>query len=198
MCNKGLHRICPENAKTWWLKRGQYVCLPCLREYNNTPKMRVYYETWNKSSKAIRWTRKYRKTKKYKLARSAYAKTPKVRTQRRAYYSQPNWRAYHRAWDKTPKGLALRRAHGHKRRARELGSGGTWKPEEFTSLCAKFNHRCLKCGRKIKLTADHVKPICRGGRNVIGNLQPLCQPCNSSKGARTTDYRRNPHPNCLR
>lgn len=31
------------------------------------------------------------------------------------------------------------------------------------------------------LTGDHILPMERGGRNVIGNVQVLCRACNSAK-----------------
>jgi 5-methylcytosine-specific restriction endonuclease McrA len=31
---------------------------------------------------------------------------------------------------------------------------------------------------------DHIQPVARAGTNDRSNLQLLCQPCNSSKGAR--------------
>jgi hypothetical protein len=39
-------------------------------------------------------------------------------------------------------------------------------------------------GRKSVITRDHIMAISRGGRNDIGNLQPLCYSCNSKKGDR--------------
>ena len=48
---------------------------------------------------------------------------------------------------------------------------------------------CLCCNRRRKLTADHVIPVSKGGTSYISNIQPLCQPCNSSKGTKTTDFR---------
>lgn len=46
--------------------------------------------------------------------------------------------------------------------------------------------RCVKCGRGredgVKLHADHIKPVSRGGKSVISNLQTLCEDCNCGKG----------------
>jgi 5-methylcytosine-specific restriction endonuclease McrA len=33
-------------------------------------------------------------------------------------------------------------------------------------------------------TADHIVPKKRGGKDVMGNLQASCQPCNQLKGDR--------------
>lgn len=75
------------------------------------------------------------------------------------------------------------------RRARKKGNGGSFTLVEWRALCAKYGNICLRCRQVAKLTVDHVIPIVRGGSNDIGNIQPLCETCNKSKGARSTDYR---------
>lgn len=46
--------------------------------------------------------------------------------------------------------------------------------------------RCVKCGRGredgVKLHVDHIKPVSRGGKSVMDNLQTLCEDCNCGKG----------------
>jgi len=49
--------------------------------------------------------------------------------------------------------------------------------------------KCLKCEEVGKQTLDHVVPVSIGGSCSIGNCQPLCKSCNSSKGRKITDYR---------
>lgn len=39
---------------------------------------------------------------------------------------------------------------------------------------------CITCGDPAN-TIDHTFPISRGGTNEIGNLRPMCGPCNSRK-----------------
>lgn len=64
--------------------------------------------------------------------------------------------------------------------------------DEWRAVCAEFGHRCPKCGRHEReigtLTMDHITPLSRGGRHHKANIQPLCQPCNSSKGQRTIGF----------
>jgi HNH endonuclease len=45
-------------------------------------------------------------------------------------------------------------------------------------------YRCLSCGSREDLTLDHIHPKSLGGADTESNLQTLCRPCNSSKGAR--------------
>lgn len=46
-------------------------------------------------------------------------------------------------------------------------------------------HVCAECRcRSGALTVDHIIPLALGGLTEPGNLQVLCGPCNSSKGAR--------------
>jgi 5-methylcytosine-specific restriction endonuclease McrA len=74
-----------------------------------------------------------------------------------------------------------------RRRARLSFAEGDYTAEEFATLCDRYGHRCFYCGRAVRLTADHIVPLTRGGSNYISNIIPACQPCNSSKGAKTLE-----------
>lgn len=45
-------------------------------------------------------------------------------------------------------------------------------------------YRCLHCETTEALSLDHIHPYSLGGADTIDNLQTLCRPCNSRKGAR--------------
>lgn len=45
-------------------------------------------------------------------------------------------------------------------------------------------HQCLECGTPDDLTLDHIHPWSLGGTDTYDNLQTLCRPCNSRKGAK--------------
>ncbi len=77
-----------------------------------------------------------------------------------------------------------------RRRARLSSSGGSYTSYEWNQLVKQQENRCLACGKKTKLTVDHVIPVSKGGTSNIDNLQGLCFSCNSSKGAKPTDYRK--------
>jgi hypothetical protein len=44
-------------------------------------------------------------------------------------------------------------------------------------------YRCCMCGTHVDLCVDHIYPESRGGTADLANLQTLCRPCNSAKGA---------------
>lgn len=78
------------------------------------------------------------------------------------------------------------------RKARKRQSGGTLKPHQWKASKAYYRYTCLCCGKQepeIKLTIDHVIPVAKGGRSDVDNIQPLCFPCNRSKGIKIIDYR---------
>jgi len=77
-----------------------------------------------------------------------------------------------------------------KRRTAKTSAGGAYTSTQWIALCDKYGNKCLRCKICRKLTADHVVPVSKGGSSDISNIQPLCGPCNSSKGAKTVDYRR--------
>jgi 5-methylcytosine-specific restriction endonuclease McrA len=83
------------------------------------------------------------------------------------------------------------RNYVNRRNARKRANGGSFTAEEWETLCARYDYRCLACGKQKRLTIDHVLPITLGGSSYIENIQPLCHPCNSGKHNRHIDYRIN-------
>ena len=81
-------------------------------------------------------------------------------------------------------GKYARIAKSHNSRAKRRGSAGTFTGEEWKNLLIKTGFKCARCktsGHDTVLTVDHIEPISKGGRNDIGNLQPLCRTCNTTK-----------------
>lgn len=86
------------------------------------------------------------------------------------------------------------KARDHARRAFKAGQPESFTAEEWREVKQRYNYMCLRCRRRepeIKLTADHVVPVSKGGSGTIDNIQPLCKSCNSAKSTFTIDYRPN-------
>lgn len=86
-----------------------------------------------------------------------------------------------------------------KRRAVIKGLNEHFSKKEWVELKKRYDFKCLDCGKKeptILLTPDHIVPLiplpgCKGGSNVIDNIQPLCKTCNFRKNNRKIiDYRK--------
>lgn len=90
-------------------------------------------------------------------------------------------------WRKNNRDVLL--AANHRREARKRNNGGSFTAAEWRDLCERYGNACLKCGSTGKLSPDHVIPVSKGGPSDIGNIQPLCFPCNNKKRARIIDYR---------
>ena len=72
-----------------------------------------------------------------------------------------------------------------KRRCRLKGYPSDLTVEDWRLVLAAFNRSCAICGAKSKyFDMDHVIPIHLGGYNVVGNVVPLCRPCNGEKSRR--------------
>jgi 5-methylcytosine-specific restriction endonuclease McrA len=107
----------------------------------------------------------------------------------RKYFKNHKEECNKRCRDYQKRNLKLFKAKNQKRRTAKTQAGGSFTAAEWTALCARYHNRCLDCCKRRKLTADHVVPVSKGGSSNISNIQPLCGPCNSSKGAKSTDYR---------
>lgn len=56
--------------------------------------------------------------------------------------------------------------------------------ERRQRILERDDFRCVSCGSTEDLTLDHKVPRSRGGGHSDSNLQTMCRPCNSRKGAR--------------
>ncbi len=45
-------------------------------------------------------------------------------------------------------------------------------------------YRCVICGTHLDLCVDHIFPEAAGGLATLENLQAMCRPCNTRKGAK--------------
>lgn len=55
---------------------------------------------------------------------------------------------------------------------------------QWRRLMDEYDNLCAYCYEAKPLCIDHIVPLTLGGLNDIGNIQPLCVECNSSKGNR--------------
>jgi 5-methylcytosine-specific restriction endonuclease McrA len=140
----------------------------------------------------------FHKDKKMSDGRSSWCKLCK-----KAYYQAYHIDRYHgepgyakvriqavTTWRRTnpEQARSVAKVGAQKYRSRLAGLEGSWTSQEWEQVKKIQDYTCLDCGRKepdITLTADHVIPISKlGSSNWIENIQGLCGPCNSRKGAR--------------
>ena len=73
-----------------------------------------------------------------------------------------------------------RRAN-RKRRSRQFQAVCVpYTDEQLAQRWEYYGGNCWICGDKATAT-DHVKPLSKGGAEMLCNLRPACQPCNSRK-----------------
>lgn len=71
-----------------------------------------------------------------------------------------------------------------------LAAVGGPPSEEDTWFIFNRDRCCLACGSTRYLAVDHILAVINGGDSSRENLQLLCKFCNSSKGTKTIDYRK--------
>ena len=111
----------------------------------------------------------------------------------KAYRQTEGGKGTIRRYEQSDRGKAVRQQANHRHRARKAGCVGSHTITEFFELCEEYDFRCLRCGEVFPfedLTEDHIIPVGPGVSDRIDNIQPLCRPCNASKGRQGADYRR--------
>ena len=133
---------------------------------------------------------RYKNLEKYKLMNRAYRMQNKEKELARTIA----WRKRNiekvrlqgRLRAHTEKGRLLSNQKCNKRRALKMNAAGSHTLADWLEILKAANGECQMCmGTGIKLTKYHIIPLSKGGTYDRGNLQTLCQPCNSSKGNRT-------------
>jgi 5-methylcytosine-specific restriction endonuclease McrA len=194
------HRRCKECAKVYlrdYYRENKERLNEQTRQYHAQNKEHVneisrqYYEA--NSARIIENVRRWNEAKPEKrreyYARNIEAIRARDRERRQAHPEKKA--AKDKKWRKSHP--VHRQVAQVRRRARKRAAAGSHTVAEWRALVRTFEGRCVCCGKHCgfsKLTEDHVIPLDWGGSNDIGNIQPLCNPCNARKGNRhATDYR---------
>lgn len=148
------------------------------KEFRQKEKERA--RKWRESEQGQKWLKEWHQSQEYKEYHKKY---------RDNYYKTEAYQQASRKYQQSEKWRKMTQKRDAQRRALEANAPGFFTQDEWEALCAKKNYCCLACGKKGKLTIDHVIPLSEGGINSIDNIQPLCKSCNSRKGAQTIDYR---------
>lgn len=115
------------------------------------------------------------RTKGKFCSRKCYADSMRVSIEHKAERARNYLRKYRREhpdWTQVTKA---------RNRAYKYGASGHFTVEEWKTLKAEHNYRCLHCGEEKFLTPDHIIALTNGGTNFIKNIQPLCKSCNDRK-----------------
>lgn len=187
---------CKRCGSSDWYSDGK--CKKCKREAvrqwakNNPERKAEYKRRWAKENpkKKDQWAKNNpeknaEKTRRWRMRNpeqdAAISRRWKTNNPERAAATKRQWQMDNR--DK-------RAAVASRRRTQKTKAGGSYTAAEWKSLVEHYAGKCLCCGRNdVKLTADHVIPVAKGGSSNIDNIQPLCQSCNSRKKDKAIDYR---------
>ncbi len=142
-----------------------------------------YRETHKESRRAaiLRWNEEHKE---------CYLKHKRDYAKKRRESDREAWRARNRIYDRARR--ARDPAHAvflqQKRRARKKGSDATLTEDQWLAILKSYKYKCAYCGKREKLTQDHVIPLSRGGRHSSDNVVPACRSCNGKKGDRPAPF----------
>jgi hypothetical protein len=150
---------------------------------NGKPCIKCGSNEWNARRRCKQCTRNYERE-----WRKNNPEKQKLLTNRWYKNNTEKVTAYHREWQRNnPEKVTTYRL---RRGILKSKAGGRFTSGEWKTLQAYHGNKCLRCGRSdVRLQADHIIPVSKGGSSSIDNIQPLCKSCNSIKGEKTIDYR---------
>lgn len=193
-------RVCrSECGKKYYKEHAEKVKTLHKKQRKEQPELvRTYKRKWYREHTASvkisikRWRKKHPELIKLygRRWRTNHLEYCRLRHSRRQKEHSEVLKIYHKKWRKENPEKIL--SYKHKRRTSKSLAGGSFTGAEWLDLIKFYDHTCLRCEKKepeIKLTADHVIPVVKGGTSFISNIQPLCGPCNSTKNDKDTDYR---------
>jgi len=211
-CNKcGEVKSATEFGKDARSRDGlQCYCKDCRRSYRSVNKdklavySKVYYakhrterlassKEWalaHKEERAAYGKRYYAERRDEKIA---YAKAYNIAHQEKIISYGVVYRQEHRERLKSYRSTrydehrdemqAYGRMNASRRRTRENGAEGYADVNQVRARWEYYGNRCYICGVEAEAT-DHVIPLAKGGSNWPANLRPICNRCNSVKGAK--------------
>jgi len=78
--------------------------------------------------------------------------------------------------------------YNNRTRARKMGVPSDFTIADWAEVMIAFDCRCAWCGTKAsRLDLDHIQPIIRGGYDTVGNIVPVCRPCNAEKSGKAAE-----------
>jgi 5-methylcytosine-specific restriction endonuclease McrA len=170
-------KVCKKCQKTCLVTdfyKGQSQCKTCAKEYAKEyakawakANPEKYKQRWQKQNKK-RWVEQ-KKDQEYMTKKAVYFKANSAKRTATA-----------KAWNQANKQRFQQHVANSKIKRRVAQEARTFKilDKEYRKLYAS---PCAFCGATEKISMDHIIPISRSGNHSIGNLQPLCRSCNSSK-----------------
>jgi hypothetical protein len=203
-CKDRSKRIKEQNLSNPPSIDGSKICGHCKREKPKTEFTRSNNLKCGFSVDCKECQNRFRETKnqhrrinqKNKEYNKQYKKTDAGKITEAKYRNTDKWKITQEKYNNSDKRKMVSIRYAHRRRLLVEENGGDFTLENWNTLCERFGNKCLCCGERRTLTIDHVIPVTLGGRNDIGNLQPLCRICNTKKGQKIIDYRTENGSNC--